>query len=210
MAVQQVKPGEFLVPELGRVIRITDVRQDDFYDTVSLALGAITAGTQKKLFDSISNKGKQHCNLTNARRIPGRNRFNLLRVGFAIRQAAGNTLALASDMLKVYEAGSLKFSINTRLVTEGPLIKYQSGYGVSGSSTENNVSLITLGTPSQVAAPRFIAAQPINDEDDLDCEVNFYSIGTGTWDTTPSMPTTTAHLHLSVFLHGIIEKPITT
>lgn len=208
MAVQQVKPGEFLVPELGRVIRITDVRQDDFYDTVAIPAALFTAGTQYKPFDSISGKGKQNCNVTTARRIPGRNRFNLLRVGFVLRQAAGATLALAADLIRTYEAGALKFSINTRLVTEGPFIKYQSGYGITGQSTENAVSLITLGTASQVAAPKFIAAQPINDEDDLDCELNFP--GTASWDSNVAMPTTTARMHASVFLHGIIEKPITT
>lgn len=208
MAVQQVKPGEFLVPELGRVIRITDVRQDDFYDTVALGTAQLTAGQQLKPFDSVSSKGRQFCNLTTARRIPGRNRFNLLRTGYMIRHAAGAALALAADMIRLYEAGSLKFSINTRLLTEGPLVKYQSGYGLSGTSTEADVSLITLGPASHVAAPKYLAAQPINDEDDLDCEINYQSIVA--WDSASALPTPTARTFHSIFLHGIIEKPITT
>jgi hypothetical protein len=208
MAVQQVKPGEFFIQELGRSIRITDVRQDDFYDTVAVAAGAISAGTEVKFFDSISSKNRQHTNITTARRIPGRNRFNLLRVGLHIRQAAGNTLALAADMLKIYDAGALKFNINTRLVTEGPLLKYQSGYGATGQTTENAVSLITLGTANQAAAPKFLAAQPINDQDDLDAAIRFDQV-TG-WDSAVAMPTTVARSHVSCFLFGIIEKPITT
>lgn len=207
MAVEQLKPGEFWIPELQRVIRITDVRQDDFFDTVEVVAGAISAGTQKKVFDSISNKQKHHTNLTTQRRIPGRNRFNLLRVGVHVRQSAGDTLMKVADALKLYDSGALTFNINSRLVTQGPLLKFQSGYGATGSSTENDVSLVTLGTPSGAAAPKFLAAQPINDEDDLDCEIRFDA---NTWFTAAAMPTTSALALISVFLHGIIEKPIST
>ena len=60
MAVIQQAPGKFFIPELGRVINITDVRQGDFYDTVAQPSGAIAAGRQLKVFDVTANKNKQH------------------------------------------------------------------------------------------------------------------------------------------------------
>lgn len=207
MAVQQTRPGEFFIPELGKSIKITDVRQDAFFDTEEQASGAISAGTKLDIFKDLTNKNKHHTNLTNERRIPGRNKFNLLRVGAHVRQAWGNTVPSGADTLKVYEAGALKFSINTRLVTEGPLLRYQSGYGVQGSTTATDTSVLTLGTPSQAAAPKFLAAQPISDSDDLDCEIRFDH---NNWLTTTTMPTLAAASLVSIFLDGIVEKPITT
>lgn len=207
MAVSQVSPGNFFIPELGKTIKITDVRQDAFFDTEEQVSGAITSGSKLDIFKDLSNKNKHHTNLTNERRIPGRNKFNLLRVGVHVRQAWGNTIPSGSDTLKVYEAGALSFSINTRLVTEGPLLRYQSGYGVTGATTATDTSILTLGTPSQVAAPKFIAAHPVDDTDDLACDIRFDH---NTWMTTTTMPTLAAASLISVFLDGIVEKPITT
>lgn len=208
MAVQQVRPGEFFISELGRIIRITDMRQDDFYGSTDFAgVSALTAGTNGKPFDSITDQGKHHTNLTTARRIPGRNRFNVLRVGVHIAQAWGNTLVSGDDIMKLAHAASLKFSINTRLVTEGPLLKYQSGYGVTGSTVQNNRAALTIGLASQASAPRFIAAQPLNDEDDLDCVITTDANG---WLDTTALPTLDTDAVMTTYLHGIIEKPITT
>ena len=64
------KAGEFVIPALGKTVKLVEWREDDFYDSISFIAGLIAAGTSHEFFRDITNKNTQHCNITTPRRIP--------------------------------------------------------------------------------------------------------------------------------------------
>lgn len=199
------KAGELYIPALGRKVQLIEWREDDFYDSVYQASGAITAGTSLELFRDLTNKNLQHTNLRTARNIPSGSEFVMNRIGVLIAQAFSNTVPIVGDLLKAAYAGTLTFKINDRLVSEGPLFKYQSGYGMTGSTTANSTSLVTTGVPSLAAAPNLLVAQPIKDNDDLQSTIDFKG---DAWITGSQVGTTlTGALVFMNMLHGLIKKP---
>lgn len=203
-AVPTGKAGELYIPSLGRTIKLIEWREGDFYDHVTQASGAVTAGTSLELFRDLANKNLQHCNLRTARHIPANSELILTRIGAVISQAFSNTVVDADDILKVGYAGLLTFKINDRLIEEGPLMKYQSGYGITGATTTNNRGVYTTGVPSAAAAPNLLVAQSVIEPDDLQGTVDFKN---DIWITGSSvMPTLTGRVLIGNFLHGFIKK----
>ena len=199
------EPGRYYNEAAGKVQEFVEVREGDFWDTVEQVSGAITAGTELKLFQTQTDKNLHHTNLDDTRRIPARNRFEMTRVGIHVRQLVGNTLTTAADILKVYEAGSLEFDLNKRRIAEGSLLFYQSGLGVQGAgNTENNFPVATNGIPVLTGAPVLRKIQPVNDKDGLNASVFFKN---NVWITTGNMATLAGDALIMAVLHGDIEKP---
>lgn len=197
--------GEFYIPALGKTVQLIEWREDDYQDSVTQALGAVTAGTSLELFRDLSSKNVQHCNLKTPRRIPSGSEFVMNRVGVLIHQAFSNTLVVAADILKVAYNASLTFKVNDRLIVEGALYKFATGYGMAGATTENNTSLISTGVASAAAAPNLLVAQPVKDDDDLNGTIDFKS---DSWITGAAvMPTLAGRSVMSIILHGLIKKP---
>ena len=199
------KPGHLFVPSTGKTVIQTEIREDDFFDSVEFASGSQSAGTSQDVFKDQSSKKSVDTNLTTTRRIPANNRFMMSRVGVHVRQINGNTQVLGADILKAYECLSMDFKLNQRLVTEGPLLKYQSGYGVIGSFNNSG----TLGVASQAAAPRLKQAQPVSDEDDLNVIIESKA---RSWLAVAGdqTPTFAGNVVVSVYARGDIEKPLGT
>lgn len=196
--------GEYFIPALGRTVQLVEWREDDFADAVSQGAGAVTAGTTLELFRDLASKNVQHCNLKTARRIPAGSEFVINRVGVLIHQCFSNTVVILSDVLKVAYNASLTFKINDRLVVEGAVYKFSSGYGMVGSSTENAISLATTGVASTAAAAQLLVAQPVKEDDDLNGTIDFKN---DSWITGASvMPTLTGRVVLSCILHGLVKK----
>lgn len=197
--------GVFYIPALGKTVQLIEWREDDYMDTVTQALGAVTAGTSLELFRDLANKNVQHCNLKTQRRIPAGSEFVMNRVGVLIHQCFSNTVPVLADILKVAFNASLTFKVNDRVIVEGALYKYATGYGVTGSSTENAISLATTGIASAAAAPQLLVAQPVKDDDDLNGTIDFRS---DSWITGAAvMPTLAGRMLMSCILHGLIKKP---
>lgn len=200
--------GELFIPALGKAIKLVEWREDDFYDTVTTgavnAASTPAAGTSLEFFRDLASKNLQHTNLRTSRRIPAGSEFIMSRIGVVPAQASGNVVYTPADTEKVAYGATLTFKINDRLVSEGPLYKYQSGYGVTGSTTQNNTGLATIGVPSAAAAPNLMVAQPIMDDDDLVATIDFKSAD---WLTGYAQPTFTAGLPITLSLHGFIKKP---
>lgn len=205
-AIPGKNPGELFIPALNKTILQTESREDDVYDTVEQASGAVTAGAKLSAFKTITNKNNQHTNLSTPRRIASGDEFFMNRIGCHIRQATANTIATDSDILLVAENVDVSFKLGRRLVTEGPLIKYQSGYGVVGMTNRNNTGVVTIGVASYAAAPQLLVVQPVTDQDDLIADLFFSD---NSWITGGSkMPTTTNATYITVFLHGVIKSPL--
>lgn len=205
IAVPGKNPGELVIPALGRTIKMVEWREDGFYDSVQTSVVTPTAGTSLEFFRDLSNKNLQHTNLRTARRIPAGSEFIMARIGVVIAQAFGNSLPDDADQIKLAYAASLTFKINDRLISEGPAVNYQSGIGMTGSTTRNATGVVTVGVPSAAAAPSLMVAQPVADDDDLVATLDFKD---NAWLNGGSvMPTFTVRPVVTLRLAGFIKKP---
>lgn len=207
--------GTLFIPALGKEIKLVEWREDDFYDTVvtgdvSAAAALVAAGTSLEFFRDLASKNLQHTNLRTARRIPAGSEFIMSRIGVLPNQGFGNVVPDPSTVVKHAYAATLTFKINDRLVSEGPLYKYQSGYGVTGSFTSTLAAgasaeggLATIGVPSAAAAPNLMVAQPVMDDDDLVATIDYRGVA---WAVGAVMPTVKC-IGITLSLHGFIKKP---
>lgn len=204
IAIPGKNPGELVIPALGRTIKMVEWREDGFYDSVQAA-SAPTAGSSLEFFRDLSNKNLQFTNLRTARRIPAGSEFIMARVGVIIAQAYANVVPTDDDLIKLAYAASLTFKINDRLITEGPAVNYQSGIGMSGTTTRNATGVVTTGVPSAAAAPSLMVAQPVADDDDLVATLDFKD---NAWlSGGSSMPVFVAKPVVTLRLAGFIKKP---
>jgi hypothetical protein len=197
-------PGEFFMPSAGRTVRLVEWREDDFYDTVQLPGVTPTAGLALEFFRDIAGKSRLHTNFATPRKIPAGQEFILVRVGVQMHQAYGNTLMTDDDTIKFVYNAYLRFALGDRIITEGPVVKYQSGMGVQGSTTRVGTGIATNGVPSAAAAPNLLVAQTIKEEHDLNGSIQFLDNG---WLGGGIQPTFTARPVVTLFLHGLIKKP---
>lgn len=213
LVVASDQPGMFTIPALGnKSFQLTQWREDDFYDTVWQPIGAITAGTILTYFRDVQSKSKQHCNLVNPSRLPSGSQMVLNRIGLHINQALGQQLAAGGDILKLAHAGAFTFTLNQdRIVAQGALVKFQSGYGITGATTDTTANSFTTGVPSSASAPQLLVALPVEPTDDLGGEIRFDGAA---WITAAggafTMPTLTSTLGVAItcFLHGLIKRPV--
>lgn len=205
IAIPGKNPGELYIPSANKTIQQTESREDDVYDTDQQKAGAISAGNKIDFFKTITSKNLQATNITTPRRLAQGDELYMNRVGVHIHQSIGNTMTTDSDIVKIAHAGSLAFKLGRRLVTEGPLYKYQSGYGVVGQTTRNNTGMATIGVASYAAAPQMIVVQPVTENDDLIGTVRFDD---NAWANTSGLPTLDADNWLSILLHGVLKSPL--
>ena len=215
IAVPTGKAGELYIPALGQTVQQVEWREDDFYDHVQ-ADNAPAAGAQYIFFRDLGQKNLQSCNLRQQGKIPSNSEMVIARIGVHLAQAYGNQLPTDADLIKLAHAALLTFQINDRLVAQGPLFKYQSGYGMTGSTTRTGTGVVTTGVPSTAAAPQLLVAQPISEKDDLVCNISILDnkwlniAGTTGASQMPVFSTQGAvalQPVMGVFLHGLIKKP---
>ena len=198
-------PGEFYAPHLGKTIQIVEWREDDKYDTVVYASGAMTAGLTKHFFRDLDNKEAQDTNFTTPRRLPAGEEMILDRVGLYVPLFFGDTTVRDDDALKVIENGHFKVKINKSDVGEGPFVKFPSGYGISGQTTATDRGIVSIGVPSSAAASKLIREQYLTKDHDISATAQHND---RTWDTT-NMPALGGKVQLKCFLHGLIKSAAT-
>lgn len=199
-----LKNGDFFIPALGRSFKPLEIREDDYYDTVRQASGSVTAGTELKWFDSLADKNDQHKNINQAARIPANHEAAIFRVGVHPRGAHGNTQVVFNDIQKMIENGYLLLKFNRRTITEGPLVKYQSGYGLGGYSDATGATAVSIGVPSAAAAPVLFSPQQLVSGNDLTASLFYKSAA---WISGYAVPSLAGDITLTLFLHGIIKAP---
>lgn len=214
--------GVYEIEGLGTKIRLLEWRAGAFYDTVQFQQGAQSPGAQQYLFQNLQGKNRQYTNLdNNAGRLPALNELITNRVGAHVLQAVANTVVSDADILKFAHAAYMRVSVNqTRIIGDQPLYCYQSGYGVTGSTTRNNTGVVTIGVPSAAAAPQLLVAQPIGPNDSIGTD-SYVVLYANTWinplntaggaaaPLPTDMPTFATSMFVTVFLDGLIKKPAT-
>lgn len=205
IAVPGKNPGEVYIPALGKSFRQVELREDDVIDSIITGSGAINAGVEYVVFRDIDNKNEQHTNLGSSKRIASGDEVAVFRIGVHLREAHGNTLPVFNDYRKILGNGILDLKFNRRLITNGPLIKYPSGYGVGGFSDETGATAVSIGVPSSAAAPTLFVPQQLTDTDDLNGKVQFKD---ASWISGYAVPNLAGPVVLTVFLHGVMKAPL--
>jgi hypothetical protein len=210
--------GVYEIEGLGTQIRLLEWRAGAFYDTVQFQSDGVTAqsaGTQQYLFQNLQGKNRQYTNLdNNAGRLPALNELITNRVGAHVLQSVANTVVSDADIIKFAHAAYMRVSVNqTRIIGDQPLYCYQSGFGVTGSTTRNNTGIATIGVPSAAAAPQLLVAQPIGPNDSIGTD-SYVVLYANTWITgslpaNTAMPVFASSMFVTVFLDGLIKKPAT-
>ena len=204
--VKGKRPGQYVLPDEGKVVELVEQAENDQIDTIQVASGAITAGKTYLFFDVTANKNAQHSTFTTPHKLIGIDEFTLQSIGIALCQALGSTVADPNDLLYVAWAGSLQFSINRRPIVKGPLANFQAGIGVSGgvATTKNATTYhgLTNGVAATASIRKLKVEQPIVGETDVvngSCEFQDDSWITG----GSAMPTLTSTMGVMFIGHGI-------
>jgi hypothetical protein len=220
MALQPIEgqPGLFRDTDTGQVVNIRDFRESDKWDSVVIpAQEQIPTGTELTFFQDIQGKRDTDSNIKTPRKLSAGESMVLDRIGLYFRLAVGNSITSARDIFKVVENAYYRLKINDILQDEGPCVKFPSGYGIYGSTTENNTSVVALGVPATASAARLIKKQMLNQNHELDGLIRF---DPRTWTAQPNpagfssavnvvQPTLDTPIIVTNYLHGLIRAAVT-
>lgn len=211
------QPGLFRDTDSGQVVNIRDFREGDKYDTVVFPAGQqIDAGTEFIFFQDIQQKRDLDTNFKTPRKLSAGESMVLDRIGLYPRLALGNEIDLPRDIKKVLENAFYRLKINDILQDEGPAIKFPSGYGIYGNTTETDAGIVSLGVPATASAARLVKKQMLNQNHELDGVLRFDARN---WLTTSGSamgpiaayisPTLQIPLVVTNYLHGLIRAAVT-
>ena len=220
MALQPIEgqPGLFRDTDTGNVVNIRDFRETDKYDTIIIPNGtAIAAGTEWIFFQDVQGKRDVDTNFKTPRKLSAGESMVLDRIGLYVRLASGNAITLPRDVKKVVENSYFKLTINDILQDEGPSIKFPSGYGLYGSTTENDAGVVSLGVPATASAARLVKRQLLNQNHELNGSFRFDSRAwTNNATSNPlaqavsiTQPTLEGDLFVTCYLHGLVRAAVT-
>ncbi len=204
------QPGLFRDTATGQVVNIRDFRESDKYDTIRIPAGEIVPGTEYVFFQDIQQKREVDTNIKTPRKLSAGESMVLDRIGVYVRLAVGDQDVLPADIKKVVENSFYRLKINDILQEEGPTIKFPSGYGLYGSTTENNTGIVSIGVPATASASRLVKKQMLNQNHELDGVLRFDN---RSWLTANggsyANPVTTGEIIVTNYLHGLIRAAVT-
>jgi len=196
------EPGRFYDTSTGEKVDIVDYRDGDRYDTIRIASGAISAGSETVLFRDIGSKDAIDFNMGAAHRLSSGEQMLVQRIGVDVPLCFGNTIVAPADIKRVAYGGYLKLSLNQRETASGPLYTFGMGYGLAGQTNENNTGIVSIGVPSTAAKKNLVKEHWLTSDQDVSGSIFFYD---RLWDTTTNMATLGSRVHVRVFLGGLIR-----
>jgi len=204
------QPGLFRDSDSGEIANIRDFRETDVYDTVLIPAGAITAGTEFIFFQNIQNKREVDTNIKTPRKLSAGESMVLDRIGLYFRLASGDIITVPRDAKKISENSFYKLNINSILQESGPAVKFPSGYGWYGTTTENDAGIFSLGVPATASAARLVKKQLLNQNHELEGTLTFNQ---RTWlaaDLGDDVePVTEQPVLVTNYLHGLVRAAVT-
>ena len=221
MALQPIEgqPGLFKDTDTGQIVNIRDFRESDKYDSVVIpAQEVITTGTEIVFFNDVQGKRETDSNIKTPRKLSAGESMVLDRIGLYFRLAVGNSIVSGRDIMKVVENSYYRLRINEILQDEGPAIKFPSGYGLYGNTTENNTSIVSVGVPATASAARLIKKQMLNQNHELNGLLRFDARNGWTAASNPAgfqntvtvtQPTLDNPLIITNYLHGLVRAAVT-
>lgn len=217
MAIRPIKgrPGKFLDTGTGKVLDISDYREDDKFDTVIIGDGqgggaTLTPGEQFIFFRDVAQKRKIDTNFSQQSRLSAGEEMIIDRVGLTVRDATGNVLPTPSDVKKLVSDAFLRFEVNQILLIEGPAVKFPSGYGLYGNTVENGQGIVSIGVPSTAAALKLLKTQLITAEHEVQGYLTFYDRNWtgGDLNAADRMPVFSQPIFCTAWLHGLIKQAV--
>lgn len=174
MSIKPIKgnPGRFLDTDTGKVLNISEYREDDKFDTICIPNYVdvpLTDGTQFIFFRDLVRKQAIDTNFTQPSRLAAGEKMIVDRIGLTWETTWGDEKSgtVTTDVQKLVNGAHLRIEVNRLLLTEGPAIKYAPGYGFSGSANAADLSLINIGTPSPAAVSRLLKTQTLTAEHEI-------------------------------------------
>lgn len=219
------QPGLFRDTDTNQVVNIRDFRESDKWDSVALpaydagaGVGVISFGTELTFFQNIQNKRDLDTNIKTPRKLSAGESMVLDRIGLYARSAVGNVTTLPRDVKKVFEDSYYRLTVNDILQDEGPAIKFPSGYGLYGQTTENDTGIISIGVPATASASRLAKKQLLNQNHELNGFLRFdqrsWLIGDNDGlgpmsGAAIQAPQLEVGLVVTNYLHGLIRSAVT-
>jgi hypothetical protein len=225
MALKPIKgqPGRFLDTASGSILNISEYREDDKYDTIVIygeRFEAITAGKQYVFFRDIERKLPIDTNFTQPVRLSMGEEMVVDRIGASVEQMMGSYPVSNYDMAQVVFNGHLRINVNNLLLTEGPIIKFGCGYGLTGPGIYPDPLglgasfFANIGVPSQAAVPKLLRSQTLTEKHEIIGYLTFYSRAWADWTRTNpesvGMPNFEKALFIPVkcWLHGLLKVAV--
>lgn len=216
MATEPIEgqPGLYRDTETGTIYNIRDFREGDKYDSVLVPAGAIVPGTELIFFQNIQGKRELDTNIKTPRKLSAGESMIMDRIGLYFRLAMGNVVDVPRDFKKVFENSFYRLKINDILQDEGPAIKFPSGYGFYGQTTEDDAGIVALGVPATASAAKLIKTQVLNQNHELDGVLRFDQ---RTWLVNELLaagnppyanPDTDLPVVVTNYLHGLIRAAV--
>jgi len=204
------QPGLFRDQESGQVLNIRDFRESDKWDTIAVPAGVIDPGTQFIFFADIQGKRETDTNIKTPRKLSSGESMILDRIGLYFRLVLGDVVTVPRDIKKVVDNAYYRMKINDILQDEGPAIKFPSGYGMYGQTTETDAGIVSIGVPATASAARLIKKQMLNQNHELEGLLRF---DPRAWLAAQGIvyvnPVTEQPLLVTNYLHGLIRAAVT-
>lgn len=211
------EPGAYLLGD--KKIRIVEWREDWRYDTACLvgsgAGAIITSGQKWFFFRDLTGKDDVDCNISQTRRISRGEEMviNSFGVHVGMRQAT-DVITDLTDFAYILERLFLRLRINKDDVAEGPVMCYQPGIGIGGSTVTAAGSVLSNGIPSLASVRPLLVHQEVTSENDIDGILEAQGAG---WITSLDTPASAfAHATIAaangtfvkLMLNGYIKKAV--
>lgn len=204
------QPGLFRDPENGNILNIRDFRESDKWDTIAIPAGTIDPGSQFIFFADIQGKRETDTNIKTPRKLSSGESMILDRIGLYFRLALGDVITVPRDIKKVADNAYYRMKINDILQDEGPAIKFPSGYGMYGNTTETDAGIVSIGVPATASASKLIKKQMLNQNHELEGMLRFdprqWLAAQGITYTNPVLE---QPLLITNYLHGLIRAAVT-
>ena len=204
------QPGLFRDSDTGQVVNIRDFRESAKWDTIYIPAGEIVPGTEFVFFQDIQQKRETDTNIKTPRKLSAGESMVLDRIGLYFKLAVGDVVTLPRDIKKVVENSYYRLKINDILQDEGNPVRFPSGLGLYGNTTETDAGIISNGVPATASAARLVKKQLLNQNHELDGILRFDARN---WLTSAGLdyqnPDLEQPLLVQNELHGLIRAAVT-
>ncbi|AKF03394.1 hypothetical protein DB32_000543 [Sandaracinus amylolyticus] len=158
---------------VGPIVNIREFREDDKYDTIAIPTGPIPLGTVFLFFQDIQGKRNLDTNFRTPSKLSAGESMVLDRVGLYVRSITGTAVVPPVDFKTITDCAFYELRINDLLQTQGPAIKYPSGYGLYGSTNEEGAGVVSIGVPATASVSKLVKKQMLNQNHDLQASLSF-------------------------------------
>lgn len=204
------QPGLFRDTDTGQVVNVRDFRESAKYDSILIPAGVIVPGTEFVFFQDIQQKRETDTNIKTPRKLSAGESMVLDRIGLYFKLATGDVVTVPRDIKKIVENSYYRLKINDILQDEGPPVRFPSGLGLYGNTTETDAGIVSIGVPATASASRLVKKQLLNQNHELDGIIRFDARN---WLTAAGLvyqnPDTEQPVIVMNLLHGLIRAAVT-